>query len=163
YFRARLDFSDAGSEKSMHSLLGEDLGVSTLASSRKRPNDSSLVGFDVCKRLREKDSEIASYKVTKARLESTIHTLDSDKKKLHLENESELISLRQKNAMYKELSDDLQHKVKALQAREKSIQNEAQTIKKGATNARFETESKFLALQKEHMQKTSKLQEEMGK
>lgn len=161
--RARLDFSDAGSEKSMHSLLGEDHGASTLSNSRKRQMENSMVGFDVCKRLREKDSEIVNYKVTKARLESTINNLDTDKKKLQLENETELISLRQRNSMYKELTDDLQHKIKTLQAREKNIQDDAQKVKKEATNARFETERKSIAQQKGHLQQTTKLQEDMGK
>ncbi|XP_071536263.1 mitotic spindle assembly checkpoint protein MAD1-like [Panulirus ornatus] len=152
----RLNFSEAQSDAS-------SLDESRLSheGSRKRQLES-IAGFDITKKFREKDSEIVTSRAKISRLEGRLHDVEVSNKKINLERDAEVETLRRKQHRDKELIDDLQHKVKQLQSRECEAKEKAGKMKRECSTTSLDIETKMLKMQQEHLEQCSKLREEVA-
>lgn len=155
--RQKLNFSEAFSDSSS---IFEDDSRTSVGRSRKRQIDE-MTGLDISKRFREKDSQIIDAKTTINRLEGRIHNMELSAKKAKAEMEEELERFKRKQLRDKELIDDLQHKIKQMQAKEREIQGTAHKVKEEYTATSWETESKMINMQREHIEQCNRLQEEI--
>ncbi|XP_068251184.1 mitotic spindle assembly checkpoint protein MAD1-like [Palaemon carinicauda] len=155
--RLRLNFSDIKSDSSMD----ESKLSAGQQSARKRPLDA-LTGLDVAKRFREKDTELAEAKSTIMVLEGRLHNIDTCNKRARLGTETEIDNLKRKLLRDKELIDDLQHKIKQLQASQREAQEEARKAKIQCNMSSYESETKVVNMQREYIEQNNRLTEEVS-
>ncbi|XP_064080559.1 mitotic spindle assembly checkpoint protein MAD1-like [Macrobrachium nipponense] len=124
---------------------------------------NSFLDFaDVAKRFREKDTELAEAKSTITMLKGRLHNEATCNKRARLECDTRVEDLKRKLLRDKELIDDLQHKIRQLQAAQKEAQEETRKAKQHCNVSVYEAETKVVNMQREYIEQNNRLSEEVS-
>lgn len=163
----KLNFSGSLDDSKNASDSNDSTDFSKMSYSRKRQLNE-MTGLDVVKKFHEKEVELVGAKTTITKLESRINNLDHSRKKIKIDYNFEIESLKRQHAMDKELIDDLKHKIKQMQTKKQEIKDErfntASTV--GAAyrdlqNKHMKLQTVFNQIKNDHQTELFKLQEKL--
>ncbi|KAK8404869.1 hypothetical protein O3P69_001463 [Scylla paramamosain] len=155
----RLNFSTLSRDNSSASLPSPNSPGYLRGQKR---NLDSIVGFDVSKKLREKDGEIITTQATVTRLQGRIHEMELTNKKNKLESDAEIRAMQHQRQRDKELIDDLQHKLKKIQKEKEETRDSVKSARAQWDTANLEAETRVNKLQQTYLEQTTKLKEEIN-
>ncbi|KAK4307541.1 hypothetical protein Pmani_020688 [Petrolisthes manimaculis] len=155
----QLNFSTGEDSRFLATTTGSHQHMAIRTGAKRRLD--SLVGFDVTKKFREKESEVVSAQADVVKLGRLMQEAEDRYKKALLEKDVEIETLRTKQRRDKELVDDLQHKLKRSLSRAKESEETMERVCVKSSTSTLDTEAKMIQMQSDHLNMCNKLHQDL--